>query len=127
MSSSASIVEEPFPHPPRYWWLKRISAGLLALLFSLILIRLICGWGPKRRLRHYLGALRAAREPVTVEDLTLPRVPDEPNFVTYIEQAAAAAFNSKAPPPQLLDKVYPRYPPDSVQWQTDARTAINGN
>src|SRR3989442_1647780 len=84
----APLVVEPYP--PRYWWLKRITAGSVVLLLLLLLVRLIWGWDANRRLRNEINAIHARGEPILPEDFVTPHVPDAENFAFYLEQAIAA-------------------------------------
>ncbi len=81
--------DEPFP--PRYWWLKRILAGVGLLLVGLVLLRLVWGWETNRRLQAEIDSYIAAGEPVYPEDFDPPEdIPDDQNAAKFLIDAAAA-------------------------------------
>lgn len=75
--------------PPRYWWLKRISVGVGALLVALVFLRLWWGWVADRRLQAEIDRIIAAGEPFYPEDY-IEDVPDELNAALLYEEAAGA-------------------------------------
>src|SRR5262249_2997662 len=100
--------ESTLPHPPRYWWLKRISAASVGFLILLFIVRLIWGWDANRRLQAAIDAVHARGERILPADFVDPIVPDSENYAFFIKQAMAA-LNSKAQCPSASDMVYPNY------------------
>lgn len=77
------------PIPPRFWWLKRITIGSLAIVVLLVGFRLWWGYEADRRLRNLIAELKAKGEPVTVEDFDRLQdaVPPEQNAALLYEKA----------------------------------------
>ncbi len=85
----ADPQEEPFP--PRYWWLRRIVAGVGLLLVGLVLLRIWWGWETNRRLQAEIDSYIAAGEPVYPEDFDPPEdIPDDRNAAKFLMDAADA-------------------------------------
>ena len=47
------------PDPPRYWWLKRLTAGCVMLAAGLLVLRLAWGWEAERRFRRAMEPVLA--------------------------------------------------------------------
>lgn len=91
------------PHPPRYWWLKRIaivSAVLVALVAGL---RLWWGYEAEHRLNALVAQYRAAGEPIEPEDFNPPPIPDEQNAAVYWKQAGETLSLSADLPRKFMD------------------------
>lgn len=87
--SVAEAEEQPFP--PRYWWLKRIVAGLGLLLVALVLLRVWWGWEVTRRFQAEIDGYIAAGEPILPEDFDPKEdIPDDQNAAKFLMDAAAA-------------------------------------
>lgn len=80
--------EKPFPR--RFWWLKRMSVGMI------LFVLLVCGlrwWAiadARRRLDREVEALRAAGQKVLPADFVQTPIPDAENAATFLRQAEAA-------------------------------------
>src|SRR5688500_14384145 len=75
------------PHPPRYWWLKRLT--LLALLLALLLSGVWAAWAAeaRRRLAAQLAPVVAAGEPINAASMNVPPVPDAENGAELYREA----------------------------------------
>ncbi len=84
-----SLLDEPTvkPIPPRFWWLKRIGAGVVLYLLLLVAARLWWGHIAESRLQAEIDKYRAAGQPTTIEDFAVPFVPDEENGAYYLREA----------------------------------------
>ena len=51
IENQQSTIEDSIPIRPRYWWLKRITLGVAALLVFLIALRFWWGWEANGQLR----------------------------------------------------------------------------
>jgi len=78
------------PHPPRYWWLKRILLTTGVLLLGMLVLRWWWGWYADRQLQAKINELRAAGQRVTIEDFQYAPVPDEENAAHFLMKAHAA-------------------------------------
>ena len=82
--------------PSRFWWLKRLTAAGVFLLFMLLALRIWWGWIAQRRLDAEIAAAKALGEPVSAEDFadTQPPPPAAQNAVPVLQAAVASvAFN----------------------------------
>ena len=84
-----NVLDHISPVPKRFWWLKRI-----AVLAALVLVALIClrfWWGVEshRRLQAEIDRIKAAGQPLFLEDFVPPPVSDEDNAAILIRQAVA--------------------------------------
>ncbi len=86
--AALNVDEVTTPLPPRCWWLKRLAAAVGVLLLATVGLRLWWGHVAEQRLAACLAAYRAAGEPVEIEDLAVPPVPDEENGALYLQRAA---------------------------------------
>lgn len=121
---SSDALQRPFP--PRYWWLKRLSAA------GVVLALLLAGaWGAwavhaERRLSGELDRLRAAGRPVTPSDLDPPPLPDEQN-AAKLWIAAAGALDPNLESPRNSNLQYADHPPLPAEWWTLARGSYEQN
>jgi hypothetical protein len=76
------------PHPPRYWWLKRIALTALCLLLAVGLLRWRVDVIARQRLAERIAAIQATGEPILPEDFNTEPVPDDDNAVPLLKQAA---------------------------------------
>ncbi len=92
LPTGAATSDEPDgPFPPRYWWLKRILAGVGLLLVGLLLLRLVWGWEANRRLQAEIDSYIAAGEPIHPEDFDPAEdIPNDQNAAKFLMDAAAA-------------------------------------
>lgn len=122
---TSGIIEATDPNPPRFWWLKRISAGSVLLVIALSSAWV--GWDHLAAARRSSGiaAVRERGEPVLPADFVVPDVPDKQNVVFYLNQASVA-INSAADPPAATNMEY-SYSPLPPEWFTVARIAVEGN
>jgi len=70
-----------FRRPARYW--------PLALLLSMLILRLFWGWSTHRQLQAQLDALCARGQPIDPTQITHPAVPDDQNAVVVYRKAVA--------------------------------------
>lgn len=122
----SSVADPACPSIPRYGWLKRIIAVTGSVLFLLVIVRLAWGWDANRQLRSALAEIRARGEPIDPADFVLPNVPDDQNYVTYLEKALAAV-DPKAMSPSQSDMEYQSYPPYTPQWYAMAKAAMEAS
>ncbi len=110
--------------PPRYWWLKRIVLGVLALFVLLLLLRLWWGHVAENRFEAQLDRYRAAGQPVDPEDFDPPPIDDEDNAALVYMQAANAIVT---PPNVTLDVVNERFSTDVAEHLPDLRAWVAAN
>ena len=82
--------------PARFWWLKRLTAAGIFLLFMLLALRIWWGWIAQHRLDAEIASAKALGEPVTAEDFADTRSPPPAaqNAVPVLQAAVASvAFN----------------------------------
>jgi hypothetical protein len=82
--------------PVRFWWLKRLTAAGIFLLFVMLGLRIWWGWIAQRRLDAVIAEARALGEPTQAEDfaVTGPLPSPDQNAVPLLKAAvASAAFN----------------------------------
>jgi hypothetical protein len=104
----------------------RLSAAGSMLLIMLA-VRLWWGWHMGRKVESMLADLRRRGEPVTVEDLIRPPVPDEENGYLLLKQAAQIVRASGVNSPSNSTLDYPDYPPFSDKWMTMAEASETAN
>ncbi len=75
------------PIPPRYWWLKRITAGVLVLLLIAAGVRWWWGYHASKVLDAEVDRCLASGLPFLPEDFDSDPVPNEQNAVPLLEQA----------------------------------------
>jgi hypothetical protein len=117
---------DEMPMPARFWWLKRLAAGLVAFLIASGALKMRADRVSQRKLDAQIAALRAMGEPMTIADFIEPAVADEDNAAAYLTRAAKAmklgeedekAFENLigTPPPlaaadmQLMDRLMPQF------------------
>jgi len=109
----ATDPEPTWPHPPRYWWLRRIGLTSLLLAFGLSGIRAVWGWEAKRRLDRELEPILALGEPVSGPMMDPPPVPDGENgALLYLK--AMTVFGTDSPAASSME--YPDHPPFPPRW-----------
>ena len=86
MLEGQPMPEPTHPYPPRFWWLKRIALGWLAVIVLLLVIRLIWGWEINRRINNQRAAWRAQDQPTRPEDFAEPDVPDGENAALILKR-----------------------------------------
>ena len=74
--------EPEVPYPRRFWWLKRLGLSVLLLIAALLLARAIAVHRAQAAYDAEIASLRARGEPVTLEDLKQPPIPDEQNAIS---------------------------------------------
>lgn len=89
MSPTPASSEESRPVPPRYRWLKRLSAAFVLFLLALAVTRLIWGQVAERRLQAQIARYRAAGQPVFLQDFAPAPVAEADNAAEYLRKAAA--------------------------------------
>ena len=95
-SPVAIPAEMAAPFPPRFRWLKRMGLGLLFLVLGLLLARAGAVYRAQSTYDAEIASLRARGEPLTIEDLRKPPIPDEQNAAAYLKRAAEAlTFNQQ--------------------------------
>lgn len=114
------------PVPPRYWWLKRLSAA--GVVLALLLAGAWVAWAvhADRRLSGELDRLRAAGRPVMPSDLDPPPLPDDQN-AAKLWIAAAGALDPNGESPKISNLVYPDYLPLPRGWWRLARKSYELN
>jgi hypothetical protein len=86
------------PIPPRFWWLKRLTAGGIALFFLMLALRLWWGDVAQRRLDAEISAAQSRGEPALIVDFADASA-DHPSDVQNAAAqytAAGAAINYNA-------------------------------
>ena len=106
------------PTHPLSWrsWHFRL---VLLLLVSVLAVRLIWGWQTSRTLRTQNGDLRRLGEPATVDDVSMPRVPDAEN-AWDLQQRAAQATQTTVYSPRASNDDFRNYPPFPDAWMNRA-------
>jgi hypothetical protein len=89
-SSDIPESEPQVPYPRRFWWLKRLGLSVLLLIAALLLARAIAVHRAQAAYDAEIASLRARGEPLTLEDLRQPPIPDEQNAAIYLQRAAQA-------------------------------------
>ncbi|HEY1629249.1 MAG TPA: hypothetical protein VGF52_05285, partial [Tepidisphaeraceae bacterium] len=118
--------EPTHPYPPRYWWLKRISALVILILLLLTVLRIWWGYDAEKKLDALIASLHAAGEKILPEDFNSPPIPDSENAADYLNRAAAA-INLNAEPPAASNMFYPGYLPMPAEWYAVAGKAVAAN
>lgn len=91
MASRFDPSHEPTgPHPPRFWWLKRISIAVALLLLGLGGLRWEWEHAAERRTRAIVDAAHARGEPILPQDFAPATIPDTENAAVTLQQAADA-------------------------------------
>lgn len=91
MSASPDTAQEPTTaHPPRFWWLKRISCLLVVTLLALAGLRWWWGHAAEARTREVINAAYARHEPILPEDFGPDAIPDGSNAAVTLGHAADA-------------------------------------
>ena len=119
-------AEPDRPHPPRRWWLKRLTSGCVLLAVALAGLRAWWGHEADRRLRRTLDAIAADGHPVRAADLTAPPIPDELNAAIYLDRAAAAVVPG-ADSPSSSALGYNAYPPYPPAWHALSDGSVKAN
>src|SRR5438067_8065809 len=93
--SELPVHEPTAPHPPRYWWLKRLA--LAVLLWSAAITGLYSWWNheSQRRVRAVIDEVHARGEPILVDDFARPDVPPSQNAALDLMAAARALVPTK--------------------------------
>lgn len=112
-----SLLDEPTvePIPPRFWWLKRIGAGVVLYLLVLVAARLWWGHFAENRLQAQIDKYHAAGQPTAIEDFAIPFVPDEENGAYYLREA----MKKFVQPPGMSKEEY-QAALDSTWWPQNA-------
>lgn len=79
MGNEPVINDPTLPHPPRYWWLKRLSLGMAVMFFVIIGLRVWWGYEAHRRLYGFIAAADARGIPIRPEQFKSAYVPDDQN------------------------------------------------
>jgi hypothetical protein len=117
--------EPTWPHPPRYWWLRRIILASLLLALGLAGVRALWSWEATRRLDRELEPIIALGEPVSGPMMDQPPVPDGENgALLYLK--AMTVIGTDSPSTSAMD--FPDYPPFPPRWhRMEAKSvATNG-
>lgn len=125
MNESAQPASDE-AYPPRLWWTKRIALWLIALAIVLGIVRLWWGHSAHQALEREIAKVRAAGEPVTVDDIQQPDIPDGENAAVSWS-LAMAAINSNVNTPGQSNLEYENYPPYSAEFLQLLETGVNGN
>lgn len=75
--------------PPRFWWLKRLSAAAAIYVLLLFGVRLWWGHTAHARLEARLAEYRAKGEPIALADFATQPVADKDNAANDLSKAAA--------------------------------------
>lgn len=126
MPATEALTSPEAPHPPRYWWLKRISLGSAIVLLFLALVRIAWGWDANRRLQAAINTIRSRGEPILPQDFASTKVSDTENYVYYFNQALAA-FSTKVDSPRQSDQDFENYPPFPPNWYAMTKAAMAAN
>src|SRR5258706_1542712 len=83
--ASTSPVELVFP--PRFWWLKRLTAALVVWVAALVALRYLAAGVVDARLREEIGKIRARGEPIDPVDFAEPKLAEEENAAVPLDRA----------------------------------------
>jgi len=85
-----TFAADTTPHPPRFRWLKRLTAS--GVLIVLLLVGLRLAWGHRANARYAapIAEIEATGDPIHFEDLVIEPVPDQDNKAYHLKQALAA-------------------------------------
>jgi hypothetical protein len=92
---TAPPSEVQIPHPPRFWWTKRIA---LLVLFAVVAVPVLRWWWGReadRRRAAIFADAKVRGEPILPEEFEPKRVPDADNAAILFEQAAAAMKSNR--------------------------------
>jgi hypothetical protein len=127
MEKVSPTTREPTdPFPPRFWWLKRLSAGGFLLVLLLAGTRAAWGWAAERRFERAIAPVRARGEPLVAAELNPPQVPDHLNAAWYLKRAIAA-IDPNADSPASTSMMYPDHPPYGAAWDTTANKSVTAS
>ena len=111
------------PHPPRHWWLKRLTLGAVALAAALAAVRAGWGWEAGRRLGRAYAEIEARGEPVRPDDVATAQVPEAENAAAYLLRAAAAV-DPDADCPSSSGVAFGGFPPFPPRWVQMADASV---
>jgi len=85
-----TFAADTTPHPPRFRWLKRLTA--VGVLIVLLLVGLRLAWGHRVNARFdaLITEIEATGDPIHFEDLVIEPAPDANNKAYHLKQAMAA-------------------------------------
>ncbi len=127
-SSEVRKWSEPsIPHPPRFWWLRRITLGVVVLLLILSGLRVWWGWEANRRFDRVIRELAARGQPIRAEDLDLPIADDDDANAAVHIVAAANAIDPTVYSPSQSNEQFPEHPPFPWRWHRMAERAVAAN
>jgi hypothetical protein len=118
--------EPTWPYPPRFRWLKRLSAAGVGLVLLLVATRAWWGSEADRRMRRTLDSLIARGAPVRMADLSPSGVADDDNAALYFKLAANKVARNVDSPSQS-SMTFPDYPPFGAAWDTMAAASVAAN
>src|SRR4051794_38390518 len=103
---TALFDEVDYPHPRRFWWLKRLAVVYLLVAVALVGLRIWWGRLAQRRLDATIASIRAAGEPALAQDLNQAHIPDADN-AAYYYRLAIAKLNPNVESPAASNLIYP--------------------
>ena len=83
--------------PPRFWWLKRLTAAGVVLVLAMLGLRLWWGHVADERLQAKIAEYRALGQPVLPEDFRREPIPDEENGAYWLKRAASQVTPPRRP------------------------------
>ena len=113
MTTSPARLETPEPltrRPPRYWWMKRIALGFVALLVLMLGVRLIWGRIAQQKLQAARDDL-AARASGMASGVNSPPLPELQNAATFFLRAERLIASDSPAMSNLSYAGYPHFPP----------------
>ncbi len=120
MSTSAAI-------PPRFWWLKRLTAAGIVFLFLLLALRIWWGWIAQRRIDAVIAQAKARGEPISAEDFLDVQIPGPPNQNAVVALKASVASVFYNPAQQAFESQFVFRPPISTADQQMLHGIVTAN
>ncbi|HET6246929.1 MAG TPA: hypothetical protein VFE47_04455 [Tepidisphaeraceae bacterium] len=94
--SSPVPAGESRPYPPRYFWLKRLTATGFLLLIGIAGLRAWWGHVSQSRMDAYIASVQARHEPILPDDFNSPEIPAGDNAAVLYAKAANSLHFSRA-------------------------------
>jgi hypothetical protein len=112
------------PSPPRFWWLKRLTAAFVIFIGALIAFDAWWSHKADRRFSAEIAAIRARGEPVAPEDFDASPIPDAQNAAISLQSATAMLASSSSKSVDDALEVAANGDFDTDGWMNDARNTV---